>query len=171
MTNRLLEIERIRLILISALSSLLAILTPTKGFVLAMIIGFGFNLFCGMRADGVSIKRCVNFSWAKARGAIFELLLYFTILYVIYSIVYACGDEKESVFAAKILTYIFDYAYVCNGFKNLVVAYPKNITYRVIYHLIRFELMKALPGYWKPIIERLNNEFDKDGATRNEKSC
>ena len=21
--------------------------------------------------------------------------------------------------------------------------------------------MKALPGYWKPIIDRLNNEFDK----------
>lgn len=161
MVNRLFEFEQIRLIVISALSSLLAILTPTEGFVIAMIIGFGFNLFCGMRADGVSINRCKNFSWRKAREAMLELLLYFTIIYVLYGIVYACGDKSEAIYAAKILTYIFDYTYICNGFKNLIVAYPKNITFRIVYHLIRFELAKALPGYWKPIIDRLNSEFDK----------
>lgn len=159
--TRTFEFEQIRLIIISAFSSLLAILTPTEGFVVALIIGFGFNIFCGMRADGISITRCKNFSWNKAQKAIFELALYFTIIYVIYSIVYACGDKKEAIFAAKILTYIFDYAYVCNGFKNLIIAYPKNVIFRVIYHLIRFEIMKALPGYWKPIIDRLNGEFDK----------
>lgn len=160
--TRLVDFEQMRLIIISALSSLLAILTPTEGFVVALVIGFGFNMFCGMRADGISIIRCVNFSWRKAQKAIFELALYFTIVYVIYCIVYACGDKTEAVFAAKILTYIFDYAYICNGFKNLIIAYPKNVTFRVIYHLIRFEIMKALPGYWKPIIDRLNNEFDKN---------
>lgn len=158
---KIFDFEQIRLVIISALSSLLAILTPTEGFVIALIIGFGFNIFCGMRADGVSIVRCKNFSWNKAQKAIFELALYFTIIYAIYSIVYMCGDKEEAVFAAKILTYIFDYAYICNGFKNLIIAYPKNITFRVIYHLVRFEIMKALPGYWKPIINRLNDEFDK----------
>lgn len=158
---RTFEFEQIRLIIISAFSSLLAILTPTEGFVVALVIGFGFNIFCGMRADGISITRRKNFSWNKAQKAIFELTLYFTIIYVIYSIVYACGDKKEATFTAKILTYIFDYAYVCNGFKNLIIAYPKNVIFRVIYHLIRFEIMKALPGYWKPIIDRLNSEFDK----------
>ncbi len=158
---KIFDLEQIRLVIISALSPLLAILTPTEGFVIALIIGFGFNIFCGMRADGVSIARCKNFSWNKAQKAIFELALYFTIIYAIYSIVYMCGDKEEAVFAAKILTYIFDYAYICNGFKNLIIAYPKNITLRVIYHLIRFEIMKALPGYWKPIINRLNDEFDK----------
>lgn len=162
MIDKILEFEQIRLIAISAFSSLLAILTPTEGFVVALIIGFGFNIFCGMRADGISISRCKNFSWSKAQKAIFELALYFIIVYVIYSIVYACGDKKEAVFAAKILTYIFDYAYICNGFKNLIIAYPKNITFRVIYSVLRFELAKALPGYWKPIIDRLNDEFDKN---------
>jgi len=162
MINKLFEFEQIRLIIISAFSSLLAILTPTEGFVVALIIGFGFNLFCGMRADGISISRCKNFSWKKARESMLELLLFFTIVYVIYSIVYMCGDKAEAVYAAKILTYIFDYAYVCNGLRNLIIAYPKNITFRVIYSLLRFELMKALPGYWKPIIDRLNSEFDKN---------
>lgn len=161
MISEVIKFEQIRLVIVSALSSLLAIVTPTKGFVLALVIGFGFNLFCGMRADGVSIVRCKNFSWKKARESMLELLLYFTIVYAIYSIVYACGDRTEAIYAAKILTYIFDYAYVCNGFKNLIIAYPKNVTYRVIYSLLRFELAKALPGYWKPIIDRLNSEFDK----------
>lgn len=48
---RTFEFEQIRLIIISAFSSLLAILTPTEGFVVALVIGFGFNIFCGMRAD------------------------------------------------------------------------------------------------------------------------
>ena len=85
---RTFEFEQIRLIIISAFSSLLAILTPTEGFVVALIIGFGFNIFCGMRADGISISRCKNFSWNKAQKAIFELTLYFTIIYVIYSIIF-----------------------------------------------------------------------------------
>ena len=134
--NKMIEFEQVRLVIISAISSLLAILTPTGGFVVALVIGFGFNIFCGMRADGVSIVRCKNFSWTKAQRAILELALYFTIIYAIYSIVYACGDKKEAVFAAKILTYIFDYAYICNGFKNLIITYPKNVIFRVIYHLI-----------------------------------
>ena len=162
MINKIFEFEQIRLVLISAASSLLAIITPTEGFILALVIGFGFNIFCGMRADGISINRCKNFSWKKIREAMFELLLYLTIIYAIYCIVYACGDKEIATYAVKILTYIFDYAYICNGFKNLIIAYPKNITFRVIYHLIRFEITKALPGYWKPIIERLNNEFDKN---------
>lgn len=161
MINKILEFEQIRLIAIPVFSSLLAILTPTEGFVVALVIGFGFNIFCGMRADGISISRCKNFSWSEVQKAIFELALYFIIVYVIYSIVYACGDKIEAIYAAKILTYIFDYAYICNGFKNLIIAYPKNVIFRVIYSLIRFELAKALPGYWKPIIDRLNDEFDK----------
>lgn len=161
MLSEILKFEQIRLIVVSACSSLLAIVTPTKGFVVALVIGFGLNLFCGMRADGVSIVRCRNFSWRKARESMLELLLYFIILYAIYSVVYACGDKAEALYAAKILTYIFDYAYICNSFKNLIIAYPKNVTYRVIYSLLRFELAKAIPSYWKPIIDRLNNEFDK----------
>ena len=69
--------------------------------------------------------------------------------------------DDEALFVIKMLTYIFCYVYLCNAFKNLIKAYPKNVAFRVIYYILRFEFAKALPSYWKPILERLNQEFDK----------
>ena len=72
-----------------------------------------------------------------------------------------CHDDSQALFVIKMFTYIFCYVYVRNAFKNLVKAYPKNVAFRVIYYILRFEFTKALPGYWKPILERLNDEIDK----------
>ena len=157
----LLDSSQIRQIGVTVFSSILAFATPTEGFILALIIAFGFNIFCGMRADGVSVVRCKNFSVSKFKNAILEMLLYVAIVYVIYGIMLGCNDGTEALFAIKMLTYIFCYVYICNAFKNLIKAYPKNISFRVIYYILRFEFAKALPSYWKPILERLNQEFDK----------
>ena len=157
----LLDSSQIRQIGVTIFSSILAFATPTEGFVLALVIAFGFNIFCGMRADGVSVVRCKNFSVSKFKNAIFEMLLYVSIVYVIYGIMLGCNDGTEALFVIKMLTYIFCYVYICNAFKNLIKAYPKNISFRVIYYILRFEFAKALPSYWKPILERLNQEFDK----------
>lgn len=89
------------------------------------------------------------------------MLLYIVIVYVMYGIMVSCNDNTEALFVIKMLTYIFCYVYICNSFKNLIKAYPKNVAFRVIYYILRFEFAKALPSYWKPIIDRLNNEFDK----------
>ena len=149
----LLDSSQIRQIGVTIFSAILAFATPTEGFVLALVIAFGFNIFCGMRADGVSVVRCKN--------ALLEMLLYIVIVYVMYGIMVSCNDNTEALFVIKMLTYIFCYVYICNSFKNLIKAYPKNVAFRVIYYVLRFEFAKALPSYWKPIIDRLNNEFDK----------
>ena len=157
----LLDSSQIRQIGVTIFSAILAFATPTEGFVLALVIAFGFNIFCGMRADGVSVVRCKNFSASKFKNAILEMLLYVSIVYVIYGIMIGCNDRTEALFVIKMLTYIFCYVYICNAFKNLIKAYPKNISFRVIYYILRFEFAKAFPSYWKPILERLNHEFDK----------
>lgn len=157
----LLDSSQIRQIGVTIFSAILAFATSTEGFVLALIIAFGFNIFCGMRADGVSVVRCKNFSVSKFKNAILEMLLYVAIVYVIYGIMLGCNDGTEALFAIKMLTYIFCYVYICNAFKNLIKAYPKNVAFRVIYYILRFEFAKALPSYWRPILERLNQEFDK----------
>ena len=59
----LFNVDQIRIIFVSMFSSLLAYLTPTKGFLIALIIMFGFNIWCGMRADGVSIRVLGAGSW------------------------------------------------------------------------------------------------------------
>ena len=157
----LLDSSQIQQVAVTVVSAILAWATPTEGFLLALVIAFGFNIFCGMQADGVSIIRCKNFSGSKFKNALVELLLYVFITYVMYGIMIGCNDDNEFIFVIKMLTYIFCYVYIRNGFKNLVKAYPKNIAFRVIYYILRFEFAKALPSYWKPILERLDKEFEK----------
>lgn len=159
--DRLLSFEQIRLIVVSAFSSLVAIFTPTKGFVFALVIMFALNIFAGMRADGISIVRCKNFKLKKFRGALVELLLYLIIIESVQIVLVECGDSDAALIVVKSLTYVFLYVYAQNAFRNLIIAYPKNAALRIVYHLIRLEFTRMLPDSWKPIIERYTHADDE----------
>lgn len=165
-------IENIRMIATTCLSYAFGWLMPTKGFVLALVLMFAFNCFCGMRADGVSIARCKNFSMGKFKNALVEILLYLVIIEMVFTIMASCGDNKTALVTAKSITYVFIYVYLQNSFKNLVKAYPREMALRVIYHLLRFEFTRALPSYLKPIIERVEGEIEKaEQQTSDEKQA
>ena len=165
-------IENIRLVATSCLSYAFGWLMPTKGFVLALVLTFAFNMWAGMRADGVSIARCKNFSFSKFKNALVEIVLYLVIIEMVFTIMASCGDNKAALVTAKSITYVFIYVYMQNSFKNLVKAYPRKMALRVIYHLLRFEFTRALPSYLKPIIERVEKEIEKNekSTIKNEKS-
>lgn len=154
-----LNFEQARLVFITTISPIVGALTPTMGFIYALLITFFFNIWAGMRADGVSIKRCVNFKFSKFRKALVELILYLVIIELIHGIIVSCGDYSAALVVVKSLTYVFLYVYIQNAFKNLIIAYPKNIALRIIYHCVRLEFTRMLPSYWKPIIERFENEI------------
>lgn len=164
--------ENLRLVATSCLSYAFGWLMPTKGFVLALVLMFAFNCWAGMRADGVSIARCKNFSFSKFKNALVEILLYLVIIEMVFTIMASCGDNKAALVTAKSMTYVFIYVYLQNSFKNLVKAYPRKMALRVIYHLLRFEFTRALPSYLKPIIERVEKEIEKNekSTIKNEKS-
>lgn len=157
------------IITVSAVSPVLGYLTPTKGFVFALVIMFAFNIWAGMRADGVAIVRCKNFSFKKFKNALFELFLYLFIVESIFSIMKNCGDDKAAIVVVKSLTYVFMYVYLQNAFRNLIKAYPTKVALRIIYHVIRLEFTRVLPGYWQPIIERYQREHDNDIINDKEK--
>lgn len=148
--------------MVSAFSSLVAIVTPTKGFILALVVMFAFNIFCGMRADGISIVRCRNFKLKKFRGALAELLLYLLIIETLQLTLVVCGDTDAALLVVKSLTYVFIYVYASNAFRNLIIAYPKNAALRIVYHLIRLEFLRMLPESWRPIIERMGKETENN---------
>lgn len=66
--NRIINLEQCRIIVISALSPILAYFTSTKGFMLSLVIVFAFNIIAGMRADGICITKCKNFSFSKFKN-------------------------------------------------------------------------------------------------------
>lgn len=157
-----LNLEQWRIIVVSTVSPVLGYLTPTKGFVYALVVMFAFNIWAGMRADGVAIVRCKNFSFRKFKNALCELLLYLFIVEAIFVIMKNCGDDQAAIVVVKTLTYVFMYVYLQNAFRNLIVAYPKELALRIIYHVIRLEFARALPSHLQPIIERLEKEFGDD---------
>lgn len=55
------------------------------------------------------------------------------------------------------------YVYLQNAFRNLIIAYPKKMALRIVYHIIRLEFARALPSHLQPIIQRMDKEFDKYG--------
>lgn len=167
--DRLFNLEQLRIIFVTVTSPIIAYMTTTSNFIFALIIAFAFNLFAGMRADGISISRCINFKFSKFKNALLEICLYLVIIHVLYSIVILCGDKKEAYFVIKSLTYVFIYVYATNSFKNLIKAYPKNVALRIIFHILRLEFTRAMPSYWKPIIERLQKETDDDIINDKEK--
>lgn len=156
--NNLLNLEQWRILIVTTCSSLLGFFMPTKGFMLALVIMFSFNIWAGMRTDGVSIVRCKNFSFKKFKNAVCELFLYIFILEMIYSVMSSCGDKNTSIVVIKSLTYVFSYVYLQNAFKNLTIAYPKNKAFRIIYHVIRLEFKRAMPTHVQEIIDRIERE-------------
>lgn len=167
--ERIFNWEQWRIIAISTVSPLFGYVTPTKGFVYALVVMFTFNIWAGMRADGVAIVRCKNFSFRKFKNALCELLLYLFIVEAIFTIMKNCGDYQAAIVVVKSLTYVFMYAYLQNAFRNLIKAYPKKVALRIIYHVIRLEFTRVLPGYWQPIIEKYQREYDSDIINDKEK--
>lgn len=53
--ERIINWEQWHIITVSAVSQILGYLTPTKGFVYALVVMFAFNIWAGMKADGVAI--------------------------------------------------------------------------------------------------------------------
>lgn len=156
-----------RLVLTTLISTLAAYFSPTKGFLLALTIMFAFDIWAGMRADGVTIIRCHNFSKSKFKNSLFELCLYLAIIELVFIVMTSVGDMTEALIIIKTITYVFIYVYTQNSFKNLIIAYPTNKAFRIIYHLIRFEFKRAMPSYVQMIIDRVDsgqndNAIDKE---------
>ena len=95
------------MIFAASFSPILAYFTPTVGFMWALIIMFGFNIWAGMRSDGVSIKHCKRFSFPKFKNAVAELLLYVTIIHVIYSVMLKCGDSAAALIVIRVYVRVF----------------------------------------------------------------
>ena len=157
-----LNIEQIRLVIVSVISPIAALFTPTKSFLIALVISFAFNIWAGMRSDGVTIVHCKNFKFDKFKNALAELLVYVAIIQMLYTIMALVGDASAGLLTIKSINYVFMYIYVSNGFKNLIKAYPKNKAYRIIYHLLRFEFNRVAPTKVQEIIDRVNHAEDNN---------
>lgn len=161
--------EQVRLLCTLLTSTLLAIVAPTGAFVGALTLASMFNVWAGMRADGVSVIRCKRFSWDKFLRALCEFMVILVLIELIRGIMYLCGDVGVSLYPVKILTYAACVIYLQNALKNLVKAYPKNKMLWVVYLFIRFEWRKALPANVDAMLERYEQHVENNEKGKEEK--
>lgn len=146
MLNGIFTMEQFRLVVYVVGSSLLAAIMPAGTFLLALSIAFAFNVWCGMRADGVIIHNCNNFRMSKFVSALKEMMLYASIILVFSLITFYMGRQEYGRYAIEVISWVFIGAYLQNSFKNLVKAYPRSKQIMTIYLLIRLEFSKATPS-------------------------
>lgn len=96
---------------------IVGVLDTDQRLLIALAVMFAFNIWCGMRADGVSVVRCQNFKWSKFKNALAELLLYLVIIEVVFVFMDSIGDGDSSLIVIKTITYVFSYVYLQNAFK------------------------------------------------------
>lgn len=146
---------------VSMISTTVSYFTPTNGFMYSLVVTFAFNIWAGMRADGITITSCKRFSFKKFKNALAELLLYLIIIWLMYFIMNSCGDPNTALIIVKAITYVIMYVYIQNAFRNLVLAYPNRPAIRVIYHIIRFEFNKVISQYVDGVLSKID-ELDKE---------
>lgn len=144
MLDKILSIEQLRMIVSVIGSFLLSVVTPTHSFIFALIFAAAFNILAGMRADGVVIIRCKNFSFSKFKASLWELVLYAFVIHLLFSIMLLCGDYNEGLVAVKTVTYVFCYIYLQNALKNMVKAYPKQKAWILLYLIVRLEFTRVV---------------------------
>ena len=144
MLDKIISPEQLRMIVSVVGSFVMSVLTPTHNFIFALIFAAAFNIWAGMRADGVVIIRCRNFSFSKFKASLLELALYAFISCLLFTIMLLCGNPKEGVIVVRTMTYLFCYIYLQNALKNLVKAYPKQKAWILLYLIIRLEFARIV---------------------------
>lgn len=124
--------------------TLLAAITPTGNFVVAVIIACFINLWCGMRADGVTNIRCTNFSWKKFKYALAEMMCFFLVLETMAVVCYLMGDKEMGFYACKVAAYCIVYCYVDNSLKNLCKAYPRSRGLWYVYLFVHLDFKRII---------------------------
>lgn len=152
-------------------STLLAVVTPTAGFLTAIVTGWAFNMWCGMRADGVTLISCRNFSWKKFVFALAELLMYVCLVEVVALVGYSMGDGAEIVYACKTMAYFIIYCYLDNGLKNLCKAHPRRKALWLIYLMVHLDLRRVakIDELMERYKEHTEKQKDEDNRNTTEK--
>lgn len=155
-------------LLIALASMICAYFESTYSFMLALFLGFVFNILAGFKADEVKFKmwRLCNFSGHKFKDSLMELFLIVSITYFLKMLADLMKHGDKGVFIVQWLIAVALYWYVRNGLRNLSLAYPKNRWIRFVSNLISFQFNELAPESVKRAWEKSKDkEEEKEDDT------
>lgn len=124
----------------------------TITFLYALMLGFAFNIFAGMRADEVRFQmsrlfdiKLLNYSGGKLKDSLAELLLITFVTYFLKSLVDLMNFDEKSTYVVQVLIALALYFYIKNGIRNLKKAYPKNKFLHALDIIVSFKFKELVP--------------------------
>lgn len=139
--------EKLKLFFTAMFSMLCAYFESTQSFMIALFLGFTFNILAGFKADDVKFKmwRLCNFSGHKFKDSLIELLLIILITYFLKGLADLMYQSDKSIYIVECLVWVAIYSYVRNGLRNLSKGYPNNRWIRFVSNLIGFNFKAIAP--------------------------
>lgn len=151
-------------------ASVAAYFDTTISFLYALLIGFAFNIFAGLRADEVKIVMTrfpafglINYKGQKLVDSLKELSLITFITYMLKAIIDLMKFDEKSAYVVQVLIAIALYYYVKNGLRNLSKAYPKVRWIRMLYFLVSFKFKEMMPANVVDAVEKEEAERKEKG--------
>ncbi len=124
--------NEIKVFFVAVISGLLALLSPIKDFMHAMILLFVVNFLCGLIAD---FRQGQHWSMKKAMVFFYHVAVFFVIAVCAFMIGHFMHNEDEALYCIKTLCFIALWFYTINILKNLRVMLIDGTT---MWHMVNF---------------------------------
>ena len=139
-------INNIKNILIGLTAALIAYLRPIQGDIFSLAWLFGVNFLAGLIADILNGGKWSN---KKAWRCFVEMLIFFSLAAVIYTIGWHKGQADNALQCVSYVTYTMVYFYGVNILKNLKEIFPKDgVAYKAVsfmHWVVSVEFVKKIP--------------------------
>lgn len=146
--------------LVGPIGIILGYFENTTSFFIALLVGFLFNIIAGFRADQVHFKmwRLCNFSGNKLKDSLMELLIIVIVTSLLKLLADLMHQADKSSLIVQGLIWVAIYYYVCNGLRNLVIAYPRIRWLRFVYIALTLQFAEMAPKSIKDAWQKSKSE-------------
>ena len=150
-------------------TSCAAFLDSTFSYLIALLLGFSFNILAGFRADEVKLTLhrlfppifvFKNFKGNKFKDSLFELFLITSITYLLKGFIDLMDYDDKSVYVVQWLFAVAIYVYFRNGLRNLRSVYPHVKFIRILYALVSFKFREFFGDEIADIVKKEEEKED-----------
>ena len=155
--------------MIGIFTSCAAFLDSTFSYLIALLLGFSFNILAGFRADEVKLTLhrifppifvFKNFKGNKFKDSLFELFLITSITYLLKGFIDLMDYDDKSVYVVQWLFAVAIYVYFRNGLRNLRFVYPHVKFIRILYALVSFKFREFFGDEIADIVKKEEEKED-----------
>lgn len=160
-------------VMVFIFTSCAAFMDSTFSYLIALLLGFSFNILAGFRADEVKltlhrifppIVAFKNFKGNKFKDSLLELFLITSITYLLKGFIDLMDYDDKSVYVVQWLFAVAIYVYFRNGLRNLKEVYPHIKFIRILYAIISFKFREL---FGDKVADIVNEEEKRDEKNSN----